>query len=150
MTAVKLNLLRGSWLLKFAALIFAVLSYLYIHHEIDAASRKVNDPSYKLIKLTAKNLPLKVRFATAPPEGYRLVEEEVVATPSKLTVVGPEALLIDANTVETALVDISETTRTTTKKIPVESVAGVHLAGEPTVIEVIVPIKKIGEEKKAE
>ena len=62
-----MNLLKGSWVLKILALLFAFLTYFYIHNEIESAARKAPDPSYKLIKLTAKNLPVKVRLATIPP-----------------------------------------------------------------------------------
>ena len=44
---------------------------------------------------------------------------------------------------ETAIVDISENTKTISRKIPVESVAGIHLAGELYTVDVIVPIEKI-------
>jgi hypothetical protein len=57
-------------------------------------------------------------------------------------VIGPEALLEEADTAETALVDVSENTKSVTKKIPLESVSGIHLAGEPYIIEATVPIEK--------
>ena len=57
--------------------------------------------------------------------------------------VGPEALLEEASSAETALVDMSENTKTSVKKIPLESVAGIHLSGEPYLVDVTVPIEKI-------
>ena len=51
----------------------------------------------------------------------------------------------EADTAETALVDVSENTKTVTKKIPLESVAGIHLAGEPYSVEVTIPIEKAAE-----
>ena len=70
-----MNLLKGSLILKLAALIAATLTYFYINGQITNAEKekKVLDPSYKLIKLTAKNLPVKVRIATSPPDGYRIL-----------------------------------------------------------------------------
>ena len=146
-----MNLLKGSWVLKLAALISAVLTYFYINSEITTAEKekKVSDPSYKLIKLTAKDLPVKVRLATAPPDGYRILADQVSTQPSHVVVVGPEALLEEASVAETALIDISENTKTTTKKIPLESVAGIPLAGTPYVIDVTVPIEKLEEEAPA-
>ena len=140
-----MNLLKGSFILKIAALICAVITYFYIHNEIDSAEKdkKVQDPSYRLIKLTAKKLPVKVRLATEPPDGYQITVDKVTANPKELLVIGPEALLDEASSVETALVDVSESAKTTTKKIPVESVAGVHLSGDPQAVEVTVPIEKI-------
>jgi len=142
------NLLKGSLVLKLTALAFAVATYFYIQGEVMEIEKKalemskITDPSYKLIKLTAKNLPIKVRLATAPPEGYEIVTEKVSVNPSRLVVVGPEVLLEEASNAETALLDVSESTQSVTKKIPLESVAGTHLAGEPYVVEVTVPIEK--------
>ena len=107
------------------------------------------DPSYKLIKLTAKNLPIKVRIATAPPDGYRILADQVSTQPAQVIVIGPEALLEEASTAETALVDISENTKTMTRKIPLESVAGIHLAGTLYNVDVTVPLEKIEEKKPA-
>ena len=143
-----MNLLKGSLFFKLVALIFAIVTYFYIHNEINQSENKVTDPSYKLIKLTAKNLPLKVRLATAPPEGYRISADKVSSNPSQVVVIGPEALLEEASTAETALVDVSENTHSVTKRIPLESVAGIHLAGDLYEVEVTVPIEKI--EEKAE
>ncbi len=144
-----MNLLKGSWVLKIAAFIAALLTYFYINGEIYTAEKdkKAVDPSYKLIKLTAKNLPVKVRLATAPPDGYRIVDNQVSAQPGQVIVVGPEALLEEASTAETALVDISENTKTTTRKISLESVAGIHLTGTPYNVDVTVPLEKIPEAK---
>ena len=144
-----MNLLKGSWVLKMAALIAAILTYFYINGEIYTTEKdkKVLDPSYKLIKLTAKNLPVKVRLATAPPDGYHIVDNQVSTQPSQVIVVGPEALLEEASTAETALLDISENTKTMTRRIPLESVAGIHLAGTPYTVDVTVPLEKIEEPK---
>ncbi len=142
-----MNLLKGSLVLKLAALIAALLTYFYISGEINNAEKekKISDPSYKLIKLTAKKLPVKVRLATAPPDGYKLLADQVSTQPSEVVVVGPEALLEDASVAETALVDISENTKTTVKKIPLESVAGIPLSGTSYTVEVTEPLEKIVE-----
>ena len=138
-------LTKGSWVLRALALLFATLTYFYIHGELSTMDKQKQslDPSYKLIKLTAKILPLKVRLATAPPDGYRVLAEKVSLKPAQIMVIGPEALLEAASSAETALVDVSESTRTVVKPIPVESVAGIHLAGDPYTVEVTVPIEKI-------
>ncbi len=145
-----MNLLKGSFLLKFAAFVVALLTYNYIHHEIYNVEKNATDASYKLIKLTAKNLPVKIRLETTPPEGYRLVEDKISVTPAQVTVVGPEALLEDAWNAETALVDVSENTKGVTKRIPLEGVAGIRLVGDPYFVEVNVPIEKIETEPVAE
>ena len=138
-----MNLLKGTLFLKIAALVCAIFAYIMIHNEINDTEKEVHDPSYKLIKLTAKNLPLKVRLATSPPEGYRVVADKVVSNPSQVIVVGPQALLEEASTAETALVDTSQSTTTFTRRIPVESVAGIHVTGDPYTVEVTVPIEKL-------
>lgn len=146
-----MKLLKGSLVLKLAALIAAVVTYFYINGQIYTAEKEkiVLDPSYKLIKLTAKNLPVNVRIATTPPDGYRILSDQVKTEPTQVIVVGPEALLEEASTAETALIDISEGTKTITRKIPLESVAGIHLTGTPYDVEVTVPIEKIEEPKPA-
>lgn len=138
-----MNLLKGSFFLKILALVAAVFTYLYARSDMESMKNTFTDPSYKLLKLTAKRLPLKVRLATEPPDGYRLVESGIFANPDSLVVIGPEALLEDASSAETALIDVSESTKTLSKRIPIESVSGVHLAGEPYLVEVTVPIERI-------
>ena len=140
-----MKLLKGTFLLKIVALIFAVLGYFYIHNEIANVEKEKNvtDPSYKLIKLTAKSLSVKVRLETSPPEGYRILDDRVAVSPDHIVVIGPEALLESAQTAETAIVDVSETTKTINKKIPIESVSGIHLAGQSYTVDVTVPVEKI-------
>lgn len=140
-----MKLLKGTFILKIAALICAAVTYFYIYNELYREKAKMPDPSYKLIKLTAKSLPVKVRFASDPPAGYKLILEEVKISPNRVTVIGPEALLDEASNVETALIDLGENTQDTVKKISLENVAGIHLSGEPQLVEVTAPIRKIEE-----
>jgi YbbR domain-containing protein len=137
-----MKLLQGSFFLKALAFLAAVITYVFIHNEMYNLRATATDPSYKLFKLTAKSLPLKVRLGTEPPEGYQIIEDQVVARPSHVIVIGPEALLEEAGSAETALIDVSESTKTVTKRIPLESVAGTHLTGVPYTVEVVVPIRK--------
>ena len=138
-----MNLLKGSWVLKLAAFVFAALTYFYIHKELGRVEDKAADPSYKLIKLTAKNLPVKVRVVGVPPEGYHTDAGKASSDPSQVVVIGPEALLEGAFTAETAIVDVTDRTRTVKKYIPLESVAGIHLAGDVYNVDVTVPIEKV-------
>ncbi len=143
-----MKLLKGTFFLKIASLAMAVATYFYIHHAIDVAEkRNTTDASYRLIKLTAKSLPVRARLETQPPDGYRVLEDRVQTSPSQIIVVGPEALLEEATAAETSIIDISESTKTVTKKIPIESVAGTHLTGAPYQIEVTIPIEKIAPEE---
>ena len=135
-----MNLLKGSFFMKVATLIFAIFVYFYINGEIKNADKKISDPSYKLIKLTAKSLPLKLRAGTSAPEGYKILEDQVKLNPKSIIVIGPEALLEEMSSAETSTLDVSESTKTVVKEIPVESVAGIHLTGEPYLVQVTVPI----------
>ncbi len=129
--------------LAVVALVLAASTYLYVKDSLRRSQTKTYDASYKLIKLTAKSIPVKVRFASNPPEGYRLISEKVNVAPNRIIVIGPEALLEETTSAETAIIDIGESTKKVVKGVPVESVAGVHLSGEPYVVEVVVPIEKI-------
>lgn len=144
-----MKLLKGTFILKITALICAVVTYFYIYNELsqEAKSRSI-DPSYKLLKLTAKSLPIKVHFASEPPAGYKILIDEVKKSPESVMVIGPEAMLDEASNAETAHIDLSENTKTSTKKIPLESIAGIHLTGELQFVEVTVPIQKIEEKIK--
>ena len=143
-----MNLLKGSWVLKLAALVVALTTYYYIHNEIYNTKNNAADPSYKLIKLTAKNLPVKVRLETTPPDGYRIVEDQVTVLPAQVVVIGPEALLENAWNAETSIVDVSESTKPVLKRVPIESVAGIHVVGQPYAVDVSVPIEKIPQPDK--
>lgn len=134
---------RRDWFLWIVALFLAVTTYYYIRDLQEDRARSPIDPSYKLIKLTAKSVPIKVRFASNPPQGYRLIEEKVVVDPSTVVVIGPEALLEEASFAETSILDISRTNRKLFKDIPLESVAGIRLGGESYKVDVVVPIEKI-------
>ncbi len=139
-----MNLLKGSFFLKLAALVVAVLTYFYIHNEIrNVEEQNAADPSYKLIKLTAKTVRVKVRLDPAMPAGYRALEDQIVVSPQMITVIGPEALFGDEQGAETSMVDVSEYTKTVTKHVPLESVAGIHVVGEPMTVDVTVPIEAI-------
>ena len=137
-----MKLFKGSLLLKITALVMALLTYFYIHNLIKRNDRKTADPSYKLFKPTTRNLPIHVRIGTSPPEGYRILAEKVTANPSKIFAVGPEVLLDSAPNAETALVDVSDSTKTVVKKIPLDSIAGIPLTGERFIVEVTIPIEK--------
>lgn len=141
-----MSLLKGSVFLKLVSLVVALLTYWYIQNEIRGRERDTAvDPSYKLIKLTAKNLPVRLRFETSPPEGYRLMEEQIVVTPSEVTAIGPEAMLEEAVYAQTSTIDVSEYTKTVTKQVPLESVSGIHLVGEPYMVIATVPIERIAQ-----
>lgn len=129
--------------LLIAALVLAAITYFYVNRTIQQSANSMKDPSYRLIKLTAKSVPVKVRFTSAPAEGYRYVPERVSVNPARITVIAPEALLEETSSAETAIMDISQYTRKVVKVVPIESVAGIHLAGEPHLVEVTVPIEKI-------
>ncbi len=131
--------------MKLAALICASATYFFIHNEVDKKEKKAIDPSYKLIKLTAKNLPVKVRIASDAAEGYKILLDKVTASPDRIIVVGPETLLEEAFSAETALIDVSDATQTVKRTFPVENVAGIHLAGDPYIVEVTIPIEKAPE-----
>lgn len=136
-----MNLLKGPFVLKILALVCALLTYFQIHQEMKVSEKKVSDPSYKLIKLTTRTLPIRVRLATAPKAGFKIIDSKVTANPKDVFVVGPEALLEATSSADTALIDVSEATKTMVKKIPLESIAGVPLSGDPYLVEVTVPIE---------
>lgn len=137
-------MLKGSWFLKVSALFFALLTYFHVNKEILREESRTIDPSYKLIKLTTKTLPIIPRVGTTPADGYQVRLNEVAAKPAQIVVVGPEKLLEEASSADTAMIDISENTKTVVKKISLESIAGVNLSGEPYLIDVTIPIDKIG------
>lgn len=139
-----MNLLKGSFWLKISALVMAVLSYGLIRAEIARNEARVSsDPSYKLIKLTAKTLPVNVRIESTPPAGYDIDDNAIQTQPSTIVAIGPEALLEGATSAQTAIIDISESTKTVTRRIPIESIAGIHITGSPYAVDVTIPIRKI-------
>lgn len=140
-----MKLLKGSWIQKILAVALALVTYGYAHHLLSAKDRErqVTDPSYKLIRLTAKKLAVKVRLASTPSEGYRIVSDKVVSSPTHVTVIGPQALLEEADSAETALIDISDSKKSITRSVPLENVAGIPLAGEAYRVDVTVPIEPV-------
>lgn len=137
-----MNLLKGSFFLKIIAFVLSVLTYFYIHDMLDRSERKPADPSYKLFKPMASNVPVRVRVATSPPEGYRIVTDQVTANPAKVFAIAPEVMLESNPGAETVLVDVSQNTSTVVKKIPLDNIAGIPLTGEPYYVEVTIPIEK--------
>jgi hypothetical protein len=129
------------------ALALAMISYFYMNYSLKSDKSRIQDQSYKLLRMTAKRVPVKVRFAATPPQGYRLDIDRVVTNPKEVMIIGPDALLSEKVSAETAIIDVSQTTRKTTKAIPLESVAGIHLAGEPNLVEVTIPVEKLGSDR---
>ncbi len=125
------------------ALVLAVTTYAYLSDAIRKDSAEGRDPSYRLLKLTATSVPVKVRLASNPPEGYRLLQERVNVDPKRIVVIGPEALLEKTTSAETSIIDIGQSTKKIERDIPLESVAGVHLSGEPQTVKVEIPIEKL-------
>lgn len=130
--------------LVLVALALAAISYFYMNYSLKSDKVRIQDQSYKLLRMTAKRVPVKVRFASTPPQGYRLDLDRVVTIPKDVMIIGPDALLSEKVSAETAIIDVSQTTRKITKAIPLESVAGIHLAGEPSLVEVVIPVEKLG------
>ncbi|MBP9733397.1 MAG: YbbR-like domain-containing protein [Candidatus Omnitrophica bacterium] len=135
---------RLDWKYILIALALAAITYAYLNRMIQKTAES-QDSSYKLIKLTAKTVPVHVRVASSAPAGYRIVDQRITVEPSRVTVVGPEALLEDASVAETAIIDVGQATHKITKSIPLESIAGVHLGGEPMFVDVTIPIEKLEE-----
>lgn len=131
---------RGLWVI---ALALAIITYSYANQSIQKSKIKLTDPSYKLLKLTAKTVPITVRFASTPPEGYKLLTGRVSTTPETVTLIGPEALLDETDRADTAIIDISQSTKKTIRVVPIETVAGLKIGGDPILIEVSIPIEKI-------
>ncbi|MCG3176459.1 MAG: hypothetical protein MOGMAGMI_01413 [Candidatus Omnitrophica bacterium] len=124
------------------SLVVAVITYFFAHNEV-VRTTEATDPSYKLIKPVAKKLPVKLRLVSSTPKGYRILDKEISTRPTEIIVIGPEAMLEAASTVETALLDVSEATQTVRRTVPLDRVAGMHLSGEPYPIEVVIPIEKV-------
>jgi YbbR domain-containing protein len=135
---------RLDWKYILIALALAAITYAYLNRMIQKTAES-QDSSYKLIKLTAKTVPVHVRVASSAPAGYRIVDQRITVEPSRVTVVGPEALLEDASVAETAIIDVGQATHKIIKSIPLESIAGVHLGGEPMFVDVTIPIEKLEE-----
>lgn len=137
---------RMDWKYVLIALILAAITYTHLNRMIQKTAES-QDSSYKLIKLTAKTVPVHVRVASSAPAGYRIIDQRITVEPARVTVVGPEALLEDASVAETAIIDIGQSTSKIIKSIPLESIAGVRLGGDPMFVEVTIPIEKIEEAK---
>jgi YbbR domain-containing protein len=134
----------ADWKYLLIALALAAITYTYLNQMIQK-SAEPQDASYKLIKLTAKTVPVHVRVASNAPEGYRIIDQRITVDPARITVIGPEALLEEASVAETAIIDVGQSTHKIIKSIPLESVAGVHLGGEPMFVDVTIPIEKLEE-----
>jgi len=53
------------------------------------------------------DVPVRVRFSSPPPEGYRIIRETV--SPKRLSVIGPESRVRQVGYVETDPIDLSRT-----------------------------------------
>lgn len=135
---------RLDWKYILIALALAAITYAYLNRMIQKTAES-QDSSYKLIKLTAKTVPVHVRVASSAPAGYRIIDQRITVEPARVTVVGPEALLEDTSVAETAIIDVGQATHKIIKSIPLESIAGVHLGGEPMFVDVTIPIEKLEE-----
>lgn len=129
--------------LMIIALVLACFTYVYINDSLKKTESRPPDASYRLIKMTAKSVPVKVRFSSSPPQGFKLIPERVTVQPEKITLIGPEALLEETIFAETSIIDTSQATKKFAKAVQLESVGGYQLYGEPYMVEVTVPIDKL-------
>lgn len=139
---------QTKWMIALLSFVVAVITYFFANNEV-VRTTQATDPSYKLIKPIAKKLPVKVRLVSSTPDGYRLIEDGISTRPAEVIVIGPEAMLEAASTVETALLDISEAKQTVRRSVQLDRVAGMHLSGDPYLIEVVIPIEPVAQKAES-
>lgn len=71
----------------------------------------------RLERRVTRTVPVEVRFAGPPPEGYRVVSQNV--SPAAIRVVGPESQVEQVTTVQTDPVDLSSKLATSEFRVPV-------------------------------
>jgi YbbR domain-containing protein len=129
--------------IKLLALVLAFLTWLYV-----GEATKVNTEKTVLQKLLSHTIYASQRLRVVPvfsgsvPEGYRLVERDVLVSPESIVMVGPGKLLAQKEEISTEPIDLEEHTKSKTVEVGLESIArSVKL--QKVTVQVFLPIEKI-------
>jgi len=139
--------------LKIIALILSVATWFYVFNEIERDKPKESMPPVEIHpsfgEIVSNSLDVTAIFVGKPPEGYRLLDEEVKIEPAYFVVAAPKSVLKDIDGIETEPIDISRLKKTTVVETGISPIApGVET--NKLRAKVTIPVVKIEASLKAE
>ena len=133
-----LEFFRGKLIYKIVALILAVLTYLYVRVEISGRNLGIREREV-LDDLNSKVIPVKVELEGTPPEGYRVLTQNIRVRPEKIIIMGKKEDLKNISEVSTIAIDVKKFKHTELISIPLVPVENaINVSSK--VVEVEIPI----------
>ncbi len=145
-----LNIITHNFWLKIISLVLAVATWFYVFDLVNPVSftqkPQTAEDVFARYQFTIKEVPVKLVFTGASPEGYRVEYDKVKVTPSSIAIFGPEEVVEAVDELRTKKIDLGKFRKTT--KVQLGIVSDVKmLQFKDKVVEVYLPVGKGGEEK---
>ncbi len=146
-----MKMLRGIFLNNFSikaiSLALALFTWSYIGGQLYRESISKDTEAPSLIKvsgeqLIVKSLPIYVNIEGEPLQGYRIVLDKIVISPSHSVVAGPPEIIKDLSYVSTAPVIIQGKNSTVKQDVSITQVPNCKI-GHEGLVRVAIPIRKI-------
>ncbi|MBL7155517.1 MAG: YbbR-like domain-containing protein [Candidatus Omnitrophica bacterium] len=128
--------------LKSLSLLLAFITWVYIGEVAKGGEGKtVLQKFLSPISYTAAQLFIKPIFVSEPPEGYKLLEENVKIDPEYLMVAGPANVLAKKEFAYTKPIDLSEHTKSKILDVELENLSR-SISFKKVKVQVYLPIEK--------
>lgn len=142
-TIIRKFFTENIWL-KIGSLLLALVMWFYIVNELNKGSEFDRQFLNKVLPsqgIVAKKLPIKALLIGSPRWGFTADPRKAVIVPEYCIVVGTKDLLSKIRYAYTTPIDISQTTKSFTKSVPLNPIApGIYM--EETLVQVTVPIER--------
>lgn len=143
------NAIFSNFWAKVFSLVLAVVTWFYIFDvvssEFFSQKKEALEDVLSEHAFAVKEVPVRVNFTGKSPEGYRVLLNNVVVDPSKVTIFAPEEVLAGVDELRTDRIDIGEYTRSTSVRSGLHTnVKALDMAAKK--VDVYIPVVKDREE----
>ncbi len=135
---------------KLIALVLAIATWFYVNdlvrNDTFPQKQETVEDVFSRYRFITKEVPVKLVFSGAPPEGYRVAREKIIIDPPKITICAPEELIEDVEELRTDRIDLGEYTRSVKLSLGLHS--GVKfLRFRDKAVDVYLPVEAVKKEK---
>lgn len=144
------NILFNNFWPKLISLGLAVATWFYVFDLVstDAYLQRKETAEEVLARtdMMVKEVPVKTVFSGRSPEGYKVKTDEVIVSPSEISIFGPREILEDVTIIRTDKINLGEYTRSAKLNLGLHS-SHKFLKFDDKVVEVYLPVEAISNDK---
>lgn len=142
------DILLKNFVIKFIALILAVLTWIYITsylYKEASIESELQAPSIIKVsaaeKLVVKKLPIYVNIEGTPAENYKVILDHIVVSPVSSVVAGPPEIIRDLSYITTVSINIDNAATTVRERVELNTIPQCKF-GYDGLVSVSIPITK--------